>query len=273
MGFFNRLKSASGAGKPSGPPSAADVAGRAYALNAVVLFAKTIAGSGKLSSELGTLPADEAKAVDETAARVAAKVVGAAKRFDFLSAFAPSEAALFVTPFSKLGDQALFDATWRMEAFQAIVWSLGLVKDMPGYDQQADDALFGLLALEKFTEFAATAELRDAAALEKARSLAELWHWRSRTRQLIEERQPFPEMPQFKSYDEIVRFTAKAAKQAGTVAEIIDEDFAVGGKAFRDLSPEQWSKVQSLAAERHHALNWVCGRAPGNRWDETPSET
>ena len=273
MAFFDRFKSAAGTGKPSGPPSAADVAGRAYALNAVVVFAKTIAGSGKLPSEVDALPTDEAKAVDQTATAVAAKIGGVAKRIGFLSAFSPSEAALFVTPFSKLGDQALLDATWRMEAFQTIAWSLGLIEALPGYDQQADDDLLQLLKLDKFTEFAAAAKLRDAAALEGARSLAELWHWRSRTRQLIEERRPFPEMPQFKSYDEIVRFTAKAAKQEGTVAEIIDEDFAVGGKAFRDLSLEQWSRVQSIAAERHHALNWVCGRAPGNRWDETPTGT
>jgi len=25
--------------------------------------------------------------------------------------------------------------------------------------------------------------------------------------------------------------------------------------------------------ERHKALNWLCGFAPGNRWDETPTDT
>lgn len=273
MSVLGRIKAALATRKTEGPPSAQEVAGRAYALNAIVVFAKTVAGSGKMPDALRSIPAEEAKTFDETAARIAAKVRHAAKQFGFLHALAPSEAALLVTPFSKLENQALLDATWRMEAFQVILWSLGLIKDLPSYDVVADDDLFKQLALEKFAEFAATAKLRDPAVLEDARSLAELWHWRSRTRQLIEEKRPFPEMPQFKSYDEIVRFTAKAAKEAGTLAEIVDEDFPVRGKAFRDLSAEEWLKVQSIAVERHHALNWLCGRAPGNRWDETPTDT
>jgi hypothetical protein len=55
--------------------------------------------------------------------------------------------------------------------------------------------------------------------------------------------------------------------------EVIDEDFAVHGKAYRDLSPEEWSEVRSITLERHFALNWLCGYAPNNRWDETPTDT
>lgn len=29
----------------------------------------------------------------------------------------------------------------------------------------------------------------------------------------------------------------------------------------------------SIIMERHFALNWLCGMAPGNRWDETPTDT
>ena len=41
----------------------------------------------------------------------------------------------------------------------------------------------------------------------------------------------------------------------------------------RDLTEEEWREVTSIAAERHFALNWLCGYAPGNRWDATPTET
>jgi hypothetical protein len=53
----------------------------------------------------------------------------------------------------------------------------------------------------------------------------------------------------------------------------VDEDFAVGGKAYRDLSAEEFANVTSITVERHFALNWLCGRAPENRWDETPTAT
>ena len=128
-------------------------------------------------------------------------------------------------------------------------------------------------------EFAASARLRDATTIENARELAELWHWRSRTRECIEQNQPFPEIPakpgapQLRSFDDVVRMTAKSAEETGMALETIDEDFKVSGKAFRSLSAPEWSEVGSIIVERHFALNWSCGRAPGNRWDETPTGT
>ena len=47
----------------------------------------------------------------------------------------------------------------------------------------------------------------------------------------------------------------------------------VGGKAYCDLSAEEWANVTSISTERHFALNWVSGLAPQNRWDETPTAT
>jgi hypothetical protein len=31
--------------------------------------------------------------------------------------------------------------------------------------------------------------------------------------------------------------------------------------------------VSSATIERHFALNWLRGYAPGNEWDETPTDT
>ena len=49
--------------------------------------------------------------------------------------------------------------------------------------------------------------------------------------------------------------------------------FLAFGKAYRDLGPEEYAIATSIARERHFALNWLCGHAPGNRWDETPTDT
>ena len=122
---------------------------------------------------------------------------------------------------------------------------------------------------------AASAGLRPPEELEAARSIAEMWHWRSRTRQLLEEGRPFPPMPglPFTSWDSVVRFTAPRAAERGSIPTPIDEDFPAFGRAYRDLTADEWSQAHSIALERHRALNWLCGRAPGNRWDETPTDT
>jgi len=273
MSFFGRFKFVKDGGKTAGPPSAREVAGRAYALNAVIFFGKTLGGSGVMPSQLGSMPAESAKPIEDTAARISKHVAGAAKKFGFLNDFSPLEALTIATPFRKLDDQMIVNATWRMEALQAILWSLQQVEKIPPYDEQAGDELFKILQLEQFESFAASAKLRPFDELESARSLAELWHWRGRTRQLIERGEPFPEMPKFKCFDDIVRFTAKATKERGDLPETFDEDFLAKGKAYRDLTDKEWSEVGSITAERHFALNWVCGLAPGNRWDETPTGT
>ena len=108
--------------------------------------------------------------------------------------------------------------------------------------------------------------------------MAEHWHWRSRTRQLTESGFEIdPDMEEFrksgfKCLDDIVRFSANQADAEG-LHPTVDQDFAVNGKAYRDLQPEEWWEVRSITMERHFALNWLCGYAPGNRWDETPTET
>jgi hypothetical protein len=66
---------------------------------------------------------------------------------------------------------------------------------------------------------------------------------------------------------------APRAAAGGHIPAPIDEDFPAFGRAYRDLSPEQWSLANSIAVERHFALNWLCGHARGNRWSATPTDT
>jgi len=48
-------------------------------------------------------------------------------------------------------------------------------------------------------------------------------------------------------------------------------DFRAYGKVYRHLSPEQHAEAHSIAVERHHALNWLCGA--GETWDDVPLDT
>lgn len=255
--MFDRLKSLFSS-EPKGPPNPQAVARRAAVLQLVLAFASARA-SGQAQPEEGV------------------KLRHVAKSSGLWDSFSPWERA-FLCDAAVAGDQHnIVQASWRNEAYGVLLWSLKRIPWLPAYDEQfrsIEDKV-----PSETDEFIAGAALRDRAELERQRDMAELWHWRSRTRQLIERSEPFPDMPanpggpQFKCYDDIVRFTAKAAKEKGDFTEIIEEDFPARGKAYRDMTADEWSEVGSITVERHFALNWLCGMAPGNRWDETPTET
>jgi len=191
--------------------------------------------------------------------------------WDYLS---PKEDRFFHCYPQDMQDLEKINMVWRLESAIVLLWALTLCPEFPPFDKQAESNVLKNIALSDGANLVANARLRSLQELEEKRSRAELWHWRSRTRQLIEERQPLRAPPQFKSYDEIVRFTARAGKENGTSSfEIIDEDFAVKGKAYRDLTNDEWSEIRSITVERHFALNWLCGYAPENKWDETPLGT
>ena len=170
------------------------------------------------------------------------------------------------------------DASWRMEAAQTLMWALSLLADLPPYDVMASHEVLKQIPSSDVTGFVESAQLRGRADLDRERDTAEFWHWRSRTRQLIERRDAFPDDEKmkasgFRTYEDIVRFSARRAAELGTIPPCVGDDFPAKGKAYRDLTAQEWSQVRSITIERHYALNWLCGLAPGNKWDETPTDT
>ena len=175
-------------------------------------------------------------------------------------------------------EQQQLDATWRLEAAQTLIWALGMLGQMPPYDTSADPDLLKQIPSAHAAAFVESARLREQAEIERERDVAEFWHWRSRTRELIERGDPFPADEKmnaagFHSFEDVVRFSAREGAKDGTIPACIDDDFPAKGKAYRDLSAEEWAEVRSITMERHFALNWLCGYAPGNRWDDTPTDT
>ncbi len=254
-------------------PQTNEIVERAYCLNLLAIFGKVVISSGTLPENLAKMPLGEAQAVEQTVKGIAGKLLVGAEEFGLLNFFSVAEKSILVMPYSSIKNQSLLQATWRTESLQVLLWALSIIDKIPDYGTLASDDVLGHLHLEKFNDLRNTAKLRDANRIETERELAELWHWRSRTRQLIKEGRPFPaEIPQFNSYDEIVRLAAKAEKEKNTL-EVVEEDFAVKGKAYRDLTDAEWSEVGSIAFERHFSLNWLCGRASGNDWDKTPTDT
>lgn len=189
----------------------------------------------------------------------------------------PTELKLAQTTMVTMSHQQQVDASWRLESAQVLMWALGLIGELPAYDTRAEHDLLKQIPADDISGFVSSAHLRTTAEIDQARDDAELWHWRSRTRQLIEEGQVLSADNKFKaagitSFDDVVLFTAGKLAEEGRIPTIAD-DFAARGKAYRKLSDEEWSEVRSITIERHFALNWLCGFAPNNEWDRTPTGT
>ena len=160
------------------------------------------------------------------------------------------------------------DASWSLEALAPLSWALGLVPELPPYEAVVEPEFLAGFPDASLDELTARAQPRSDAERDRARSLAELWLWRARTRELIERRTPPPRG--FKSFDEIVRKAAANGQRQKLLDTLVDGDFALFGRAYRDLDPQAFATVRSLSIERLRAHNWLCGRAPENRWDRTP---
>ena len=50
-------------------------------------------------------------------------------------------------------------------------------------------------------------------------------------------------------------------------------DFPALDKPYRDLTAGEFAGLTSISMERHFRLNWLCERAPRNRWADTPTDT
>ena len=159
-------------------------------------------------------------------------------------------------------DPAVVDAVWRGEALGTLLWALQLI-ELPPYDQPFDPEQVAAAGLEE-------AELRDAEEIELERDSARLWHWRARTTTL--QAAGALELPErYSTFDQLIAATAMRGYEQGVLPAPMRGDFRAYGKVYRHLAPEQHAEAHSLAVERHHALNWLCGA--GETWDDVPLDT
>ncbi|HLW51729.1 MAG TPA: hypothetical protein VKW06_02710 [Candidatus Angelobacter sp.] len=81
------------------------------------------------------------------------------------------------------------------------------------------------------------------------------------------------ELPRGLTIGQVITGAAKLAFDNREIPAPIGGDFPSFDKAYRDLTCEEFAFATSIAQERHKALNWLCGLAPGNRWSATPTDT
>jgi hypothetical protein len=159
-------------------------------------------------------------------------------------------------------DPAVVDAVWRGEALGTLLWALQLL-ELPAYDQPFDAEEVAAVELDD-------ADLRGGDELELERDSARLWHWRARTTSL--QAAGALELPErYATFDQLIAATAMRGYEQGVLPAPMRGDFRAYGKVYRHLSTEQHAEALSLAVERHHALNWLCGA--GEKWDDVPLDT
>ncbi len=196
-------------------------------------------------------------------------VTGELKREGAWADASEAERKFITGDLTSRSQQEFLNAVWGVESLACCLWALSALDLLQPYD-----APYAAELLERLKQVRlADARLRGHEELERERSIAELWHWRARTRQIIEEGMPLPPLPNNLTLTDVVAGTARAAAGAGEIPAPIGDDFPAFGVAYRDLSPEMYITVTSIAMERHKALNWICGRAPGHQWDRTPTDT
>jgi hypothetical protein len=159
-------------------------------------------------------------------------------------------------------DPVVVDAVWRGEALGTLLWALQLV-ELPAYDTPFAPDEVGRTAFDE-------ARLREADDLELERESARLWHWRARTTAL-QAAGTLELPPRYASFDQLIAATAMRGYEQGFLPPPVRGDFGAYGKVYRHLSPEQHAEAHSIAVERHHALNWICGN--GSSWDDVPLDT
>ena len=167
--------------------------------------------------------------------------------------------------------QSIIDASWLMESAACLLWALRDLDEMPPYDHETETSLLKQIADDPAT--VSSRSLRAIGEMHEEREIAELWHWRSRTQQLLEAGEMSQRLPAGNTIQEELKDLSTKAANKGLAPPPIDGDFPAMNKAYRDLDAAEYSLLRSIAQERHRALNWLCRFAPGNRWSETPTDT
>lgn len=181
----------------------------------------------------------------------------------------PKEKALINKPIGTWEKQDTISASWRKESLGVLLWSLSVIDEIPPYDQEFDDfKMVDIVLTNPTIKFYSTVKLRPKVEIQKARDIAEHWHWRSRTTQIIKQGTT---PPKGYTFDQIIELSATGGFKDGMNPKPINNDFPLFGKAYKNLTDSEYSVATSIAVERHFGLNWLIGYSKD--WDNTPTDT
>lgn len=243
---------------------------RALILNAVLVTGMTTPTVGSVMSDLpGQIP--QKKSGCKAKSQPPSLMVVDLKTAGLWPDVEADEKKLLLS--NQISERQQIDASWLGESIASLLWALEMTPELPAYDQEIDPALTGRLRSAPITELIRQAKLRQKREIEKQREVAELWHWRSRTRQLQELEDSDDQCVTGPTIEQIIEKAAVKGARSGRLPQPIARDFPALGKPYCELSSGEYDTLASIARERHKAFNWLCGFSPTGRWADTRTDT
>jgi hypothetical protein len=230
------------------PPTPCRVAKRALALTAVAARA--------------TLEFDAPQLDDpETQRR---RLIDWIESLDIGDEFEPEEWKVLQRPVGNIEQQDHLNAMWRVEGLAVLAWAIRR-HELPPDDELVVPAdlyqAMGIFDARTGHELLASAELRPADELSAMQTHLLMLHWRMRDYSIRPQPMDF------------VAFSKSCWIGSFDVGgfQIVKNDLAIGGAAINDADDDQRSMVNSLAMERHLAINWLMGYS--DVYSETDTST
>ncbi len=254
-------------------PSARDVSDRLVTLKCCVIYAMGAPPREVVAAMRARATEKERAEMDDKADEMRDQYWTPIFDTPVFDALTESERALSESTLSTMTVEQQIDASWQVESIGVLAWALGLIDELPAWDAQVPPAAVqSIPGPRDLAAFRAEVTLRDEDELDDALTAAELWQWRSRTRELAEGGFTLPDelkRPGVHTLEDVIKVTTAAAFENGTIEEALGGDFPARGKPYRDLDDDEASELRSIAVERHRALSWLCGIT--ETWDVSPA--
>lgn len=255
-------------------PEFKDVVKRVIALRSVVDYAFSTPPRDNIDPLLQNLSKETLQELDEKAAEERDQRWDRLVNAGLWDALSPAEKSFTEATPLTMSHEEHISFCWRAEALAALVWALGGIERTPGYTTVND---FEWVKQKADALSENKIALRPVEEIEKQREIAHLWHWRGRMGMLLESDEEFPADPELQrlgveSPRDLIRWTAEKAAELGAFDTTVDGDFPVEGSPYREAGGEKSVELFMIAFQRHFALNWLCGHAPDNKWDDTPTD-
>ena len=165
----------------------------------------------------------------------------------------PEEWKVLQRPVKKLQQQDFINSMWRVEGLAVLAWALQL-HPMPVYDELVIPSdlyqSIGLFNAEAARELHQKGVLRTDDELKEIHDHLLALHWRLRDFSLR------PNLMDFKAFSEKCWFGNFDISRF----RLIRGDLAIGNLALNKATPDEISRVSSIAAERHVAIIWLHGQ-------------
>lgn len=186
-----------------------------------------------------------------------------------LASLSPRESQLMLAPVGTLGADTIAESSWQAERLAALAWAGRLRDDLPPFHQPADvSTVLAVLPApwDDAAAFTKRVELRSEDEIGFELERCDVWLWRAET-------ETTRHLASKKELPEIALAIAEVVAESvemGIVERAPDGDFLVDGDSFHRISENTRAMIETIAAERLRALNWL--RGAEDDWDELSTE-